>query len=295
MSQATAARLIVGDTTTIGSGTAIAFNECSLAGQRTVGVHMGHRGSRQRASCRARNTTDKSGGNISGNLSVAEIDWFLPRAIGTTGSSPWIPGETIAEWYAWVDKVAAIYQYNKQRIRSFEVSGQETQYLNWNFATVGELETTYGSTWPTSPVPDCGTAFLFSDCVLTYNSTAYPMQSFRLSVDNAIDENQYENSLTPTRFESQDLIVQLQVTCALRSDTIALYDAALAGAAASLAVSDGTTTYTFHFGNLKYMSGAPTVPARGRINMPLNFEAFRATNVTTNPADNQFRIVKTVV
>lgn len=295
MSQATAARLIVGDTTTIGSGTAIAFNECSLAGQRTVGVHMGHRGSRQRASCRARTTTDKSGGNISGNLSVAEIDWFLPRAIGDTGSAPWIPGETINEWYAWVDKVAAIYQYNKLRIRSFEVSGQETQYLNWNFVTVGELETTYGSTWPATPVPDCGTAFLFSDCVLTYNSVAYPMQSFRLSVDNAIDENQYENSLTPTRFESQDLIVQLQATCALRSDTIALYDAALAGAEASLAVSDGTTTYTFHFGNLKYMSGAPTIPARGRINMPLSFEAFRKTNVTTNEADNQFRITKAVV
>jgi hypothetical protein len=90
-------------------------------------------------------------------------------------------------------------------------------------------------------------------------------------------------------------VVQLQATCALRSDTIALYDAALAGAEASLAVSDGTTTYTFHFGNLKYMSGAPTVPGRGRINMPLSFEAFRRTNVLTAIEDNQFRITKTVV
>lgn len=291
MSQSTASRLIVGDTSTIGSGTAVAFNECSLVGQRTNLMHMGHRGTRQRASCRMRTATDKSGGNISGFLSVAEIDWFLPRAIGATGASPWIPGETIAEWYAWVDKVAAIYQYSKQRISSFELSGQESQYLNWNFACVGELETTFGSSWP-AVVPDCGTAFLLSDCTLTYNSTAYKMQSFRLSVDNQLDPNQYENAITPTRFESQGLAVQLQVTCALRSDTIALYDAALAGAEASLAVSDGTTTYSFNFGNLKYMAGGPTVPATGRINMPLTFEAFRKANTGSTTADNQLHVVK---
>lgn len=292
MSQSTASRLIVGDTTTIGSGVAVAFNECSLVGQRTNLMHMGHRGTRQRSACRVRTATDKSGGNISGFLSVAEIDWFLPRAIGTTGASPWIPGETIAEWYAWVDKVAAIYQYNKQRISSFELSGQESQYLNWNFACVGELEATFGSSWPSSPVPDCGTAFLLSDVTFTYNSTAYKLQSFRLSVDNQLDPNQYENSLTPTRFESQGLAVQLQVTCALRSDTIALYDAAVAGAEASLAVSDGTTTYSFNFGNLKYFAGGPTVPATGRINMPLTFEAFRKANTGSTTADNQLHVVK---
>jgi hypothetical protein len=293
MSQATASKLIVSDTTTWASGIGVAFNECSLVGQRTNGMHQGHRGTRQRASCRARTLTDKSGGNISGNFSVAEIDWFLPRAIGTTGASPWIPGETIAHWDALVDKVAAIYQYNNLRINSLEISGQESQYLNWNVACVGELEEVYGLTYPTSPIPDCGTAFTFADCTLNYNSTAYKMQSFRLSIDNALDQNQYENSLTPTRFETQDLIVQLTVQTAFRSDTLALYDAALAGAEASLAVTDGTTTYTFNFGNLKYMAGGPTVPGRGRINQSLTFEAMRKTNVTTNQADNQLHIVKT--
>jgi hypothetical protein len=292
MSQATASKLIVSDSVTWGSGIGVAFNECSLVGQRTVGIHQGHRGTRQRASCRARTTTDKSGGNISGNFGVQEIDWFLTRAIGHTGSSPYIPTETIAPWYALVDKVGAIYQYNKLRINSLEISGQETQYLNWNVACVGELEEVFGSTYPTTPVPECGTAYLFSDAVLTYNSTAYPIQSFRLLIDNAIDQNQYENSLTPTRFESQDLIVNLTVQTAFRSDTSALYDAALAGAVASLAISDGTTTYTFNFGNLKYMSGGPTVPGRGRINQSLTFEALRKTNILTATSDNQIHVVK---
>jgi hypothetical protein len=292
MSQATASRLIVSDSTTWASGIGVAFNECSLVGQRTVGIHQGHRGTRQRASCRARTLTDKSGGNISGNFGVQEIDWFLTRTLGHTGASPYIPTETIPNWYALLDKVAAIYQYNKLRITSLEISGQESQYLNWNVACVGELEEVFGSTYPTSPVPECGTAFVLADCALNYASTAYKIQSFSLSIDNALDPNQYENSLTPTRFESQDQIVQLSVQTAFRSDTSALYDAALAGGEASLVISDGTTSYSFNFGNLKWMSGGPTVPGRGRINQALTFEAFRKANTTTNTADNQIHVVK---
>ena len=295
MSQATASRLIVSDTTSFGSGIGVAFNECSLVGQRTNGIHQGHRGTRQRASCRARTLTDKSGGNISGNFGVQEIDWFLTRTLGHSGAAPYIPTETIPNWYALVEKVAAIYQYNKLRINSLEISGQESQYLNWTAACVGELEEVFGSSYPATPVPECGTAFVLADCTLTYGATAYKMQSFTLSIDNALDPNQYENSLTPTRFESQDLIVQLSVQTAFRSDTLALYDAALAGAEASLAITDGTTTYSFNFGNLKYMGGGPTVPGRGRINQALTFEALRKTNILTATADNQIHVTKTVV
>jgi hypothetical protein len=191
-----------------------------------------------------------------------------------------------------LDKVAAIYQYNKLRINSLEISGQESQYLNWNVACVGELEEVFGSTYPATPVPECGTAFVLADCALNYASTAYKIQSFSLSIDNALDPNQYENSLTPTRFESQDLIVQLSVQTAFRSDTLALYDAALAGGEASLVISDGTTSYSFNFGNLKWMSGGPTVPGRGRINQALTFEAMRKLNTTTNTTDNQIHVVK---
>jgi hypothetical protein len=292
MSQATSSRLIVHDNLTWGSGIGVSFNECSLVGQRTNLMHQGHRGTRQRASCRSRTVTDKCGGNISGNFGVEEIDWFLTRAIGHVGASPYIPGETILPWYALLDKVAGIYIYNKLRITSLEISGQETQYLNWNVACVGELEEVFGSTYPATPVPQCGTAFTFADCTLTYGGTAYKMQSFRLLIDNMLDPNQYENSLTPTRFESQDFGVQLSVQTAYRSDTSALYDAALAGAEASLAVTDGTTTYSFNFGNLKYMAGGPTVPGRGRINQPLTFEAARKTNTGTATGDNQLHIVK---
>lgn len=295
MSQATTSGLLLSDTNLINTGTAYAFNECTLAGARTNSIHMGHRGRRERSSCRARTTTDKCSGSISGNFSVSELDYLLRKVFSkTTTSGYWAPDDTVPFFYAFVNKVAGAYRYNKLRIRSFEVSGQETQYLNWNFATVGETEDS--AVWPLVP-PDatCGTAYLFSDCTLTYGAATFPLQSFRLSIDNAIDENQYENSLTPTRFEAQDFIVQLQATCAFRSDTIALYDAALAGQIATLAVSDGVVRYAFRFANLKYMSGAPTVPARGRINMPLSFEAFTTERSTFTEDDHSCRIEKTVL
>jgi hypothetical protein len=289
---------------------AVAFSDCSLAGPQTIATHMGHRGTRQRASCRSRVVSSKSQGNITGNFSVTEIDWFLNRALGgatlgangtlaASGNSTIYPGESLLPIYALVDKVAAIYLYNKLRIASFEVGGQETQYLNWSIATAGELETVYGSAWPSTPAYECGTSFLFSDCTLTYSGTAYKMQSFRLSVSNALDAQQYENSITPSRFETPDLQVGLSVQCALRSDTIALYNAALAGAAAKLSISNGSTsgcvTYDFNFGNLKYRQGAPTIPPQGRINMPLQFEAFRSAAVSSFViGDNQIHVAKTV-
>jgi hypothetical protein len=293
MSQSTASRFMVSDAVGMGTPLHMSFLECSLDSQRQFGRSEGHRGTRQRSACRARILSDMSGGNLSGHFNETELDWLLPRAIGTTGASPFIPGESLAAWYALVDKVAAIYQY-KVRTTSFEVSGQETQYLNWLFNLAGEAQITWGAAWPVvSPLaPSCGDAATFGDVVFTYDSVAYPIQSFRLNVDNAVDTQQYENSITPTRFESQDLIVTLDVQCAFRSDTINLHRAALAGAVASLAIPVGAVTYTFHFGNLKIPNGGPTVPRTGRINQSLSMEAYRVAGTGVTAADNQLRIVK---
>jgi len=293
MSQSAASRVMVSDAVGMTSPQYLSVTECSLDSIRTFGREEGHKGTRQRTSCRSRITSDKSGGSISGNFVAAELDWLLPRAIGTTGASPLIPGETINHFWVLVDKVAELFLYNKQRIKSFEVSGSETQYLNWTFNLVGELESVYGSTWPASPLfPACGSSMLFSDCIFTYSGTAYAMQSFKLTVDNMIDENQFENALTPTRFESQDLMVSLEVQLAYRADTKVLHRAALDGAASSLTMNDGTSTYSFLFGNLKIPDGGPKIPRQGRINQSLRMESFRAASITATQADNQLVITK---
>lgn len=290
MSQSTASRMMLADNAAISTNPLWpSFLDNDLVGMREFGRDEGHRGTRQRTSCRARVLSDASGGSFSLKASVTEIDWLLKRYLGSgsgTGGSPWILAEAPAVYYALVDKVAAKYLYTLMPSK-LTIAGSEKQYLLWTAEATGGAESVWGSAWPGTPsAPECGTAFLFSDCALTYSGTAYPLQSFSLSIDNDIDGQQYENAITPTRFESQDAIVQLSFKCALRSDTLALYRAGIAGAAATLVFTDGTTTYTITFANLKIPNGGPKIPAKGRINFDLTAEAYRTA------AAEQISIVK---
>lgn len=277
----------------------MAFQTCDLVGMREFGRDEGHRGTRQRSSCRARVVSDTSGGSWSIKPSVTEMDWLLLHYLGagTGGSgSPWKIAETLPLYYALVDKVAAKYLYTLAPSK-LTIAGSEKQYLLWTADTVGGAETEWVSLWPTiSPAfAECGTAFLFADAVLTYGGVEYPMQSFSLSIDNAIDGQQYENSITPSRFEAADSIVQLSVKCAFRSDTKALYRAAVAGATGSLVISNGvglgTHSYTFSFANLKIPNGGPKIPVTGRINFDLTMEAYR-TGTGVDDDDQKLKVVK---
>lgn len=282
MSQATASRMMLADDVAITTNPIwFSFLENSIKGEREFGRDEGHRGTRQRSSCRARVLSDLSNGSFSCKASVTEVDWLFKRVLGSgsgTGGAPWILAEAPAAVYALIDKVAAKYLY-PLRLNKLEISGAEAQYLNWMVDVVGGAESVWASAWPGTPsAPECGTAFILADATINYSGTAYPVQSFRLSIDNAFDGQQYENSITPTRFEAQDAIIQLDIQCAFRSDTIALYRAAIAGAVGTLVFTDGTTTYTITFANIKIPNGAPTIPTTGRINMPLQLQAFRTAS-----------------
>lgn len=269
------------------------FRDCSLAGKRQFGATEGHRGTRQPASCRARVLSDTCDGSFSGRLSVTEIDWIMPYVFGTTASSTLIPGETLSPFWALVDKVAAMYRYNSLYINTFTLSGSETQYLDWSFGCLGFTETSWLSSWPASPIaPECGTAFAFQDVTFTFAGTVYKPSSFTFQINNNLAPL-IETSVSPTGFETQNMQVTLDMTFDFRTANLGLYRYALAGGAATLAFSDGSTTYTLNFGNLKIPDGAPTIPQTGRVNMPLKMEAFRATNATVNAADNVVRFIKT--
>lgn len=294
MSDSKATRLLLSDAVGLTTPQFIAFRECGLLGDRAFGVNDGHRGTRQQSACGARILRDMSRGSFSGYFVGAELDWLLPRAIGTSGASPWIPTNTIAPIYALVDKVAAMWLYNAIRITSFEFSSSETQYINWMFNLVGGLEEGYLSVWPVAApaFPACGVSLIHSDLVFTYGGTVYPTKSIRCTINNALDDAQFENAVTPTRFEARDLDISLEVTLRYGSDTKALHRAALAGAEASIAMNDGTSTYSFLFGNLKIPTGGPTVPVSGGVNQTLQMKAYRKATITSNADDNQLRITK---
>ena len=298
MGQSVATRMMLASDAVLTAPQWFEFRECSLAGSREFGSTEGHRGTRQPASCRARVLRDLCQGTFSGRLNAAEIDYIMPHVLFGTAGATIIPTETPTKFFALVDKVSALYLYNKLRVNQFTLSGSESNYLDWSFNCVGELETTYGSAWPVSPVaPSCGVALTFQDVVFTYSGTAYTPQSFTLNINNNLIPT-IETSLTPTLYEAGNMEVSLDMTFDFRtasdglSNNLALYRSALAGAAASLALNDGTNTYTFSFANLKIPDGAPTIPVDGRLSMPLKMMAYRTTNALAGATDHVVRLIK---
>lgn len=293
MSQSNLSRLYVSENSDLSSGMLVSVKGTSLAGAQQFVSDSGLRGKREHSPCRRRLVSDKSAGAITGNFSYGEIDFFLKQTFGTA-SSPWKLEDTQETFYALVDKVAALYKYQLY-VDSLEISGSELGYINWAVNCVGGIESEYGSAFPSSPaMPECGNAYVMPDMTFTYDGTEYKLRSFKLTISNSIDPNLHENALTPTLFESQDFTVMLEAQAAFRSDTKALYRAAVAGAAASLKLDDGEYSYNFAFANLHISGDAPTVPERGgRIEMPIKMEASRSANLTNNNSDRAILVTKT--
>lgn len=283
MAQSYQQRLLLADLQAGTGATAISLAplDCDLAGRRVFGEDTGKRGTRQEFDCGARILSEDVGGGFNIRPTVAEIDWFLQRAVGdrisTFPTTPLVPGETLPQFYGYRDVVADRYRYDLLVIDKLVVSGSEGQYLNFRFDFAGQKEVG-AVTWPASPPAiSCASQYILADLVFTLGGTVYPFKSFELSIDNKIAPGQQENALFRTQFESQGLTIGLNMTFATRSDTIALYRRAIAGDAGSLAMNNGTNTYTWAFANVKIPGDAPQTPSEGEITMALKMMIKRTT------------------
>jgi hypothetical protein len=134
---------------------------------------------------------------------------------------------------------------------------------------------------------DTDNFFVFSDCTLTAFGSARPIESFTLTIDNALDKERFRNNVTAQSLQPLDCKVTLEavVPYASASDLIGTADA---GAVGSLVVTDGTTTYTFDFGNLKATpEEEPDVGGREETLLTAHFESFRSGS------NKQIKVTKT--
>lgn len=294
------------------SATAISAQAISLNPNRIVGFDPGHRGTRQAYKCRSRILANEAGGSFSGFFGPAELDFLLPYVFGTkagsAASSPYVPGDALPYFYALVRKDNKAsdkkhFIYNKLRIASIDISGSGTQFINYNINVMGESEVAFSGTLPTTTA-QCESAYAFPDITFVHNDITYPIQSFRLRIDNAIDNQKYENALNPTRFETTDFIVTLDIMVDYRNDTMtsvdirALHQSSATGVTGSLnfnnlPVASTVVSYEYAFANLHCMTSAVPIPPGGRVNMPITFMASR--NVADTSTDQALTVTKTVV
>lgn len=279
MSQSHELRILLADNA---AGTtnpiSIAAIGTDLIGDQVFGEDPGRRGSRQEFACGARLLREVVSGGFELQPTATQLDWFLQRGLGdaiaTFPASPLSPGETLPQIYAFVDKGPTNFRYDKCVIARMGLSVRENDYLKLRVDLIGSAEAS-GVSWPASPPAiACASEYVCSDAVFNLAATAYPFKSMDLSIDNNIADGQHENAILRTIFESEGLTIGLNGQFGYRSDTTGLYRRAVAGDAGSLVFSDGTTTYTFAFPNLKIPTKGPTVPGRGEITQNPTMRAY---------------------
>jgi hypothetical protein len=286
MSQSTELRLLLADNEAGATNAiSIAAKGCDLIGDREFGRDDGRRGTRERYACGDRVTRETVSGGFDLQPSVAELDWLLERCMGDNITSypagPAVPGETLPQFYAYVDKGPQNYRYDKLVISRISFAIREGDFLQCRVDCIGSAEI-QDVAWPSSPPAiACAAEFVAADAVFNLASTAYSFKSLDISIDNSIAGEQHENAINRTIFESEDFMVNLNLTTAVRTDTVALYRRAIAGDAGSVVINNGVATYTFTFANLKIPGRGPTVPATGEITQVLAMEARRTSGART--------------
>lgn len=260
---------------------------------RMVQTHVesgGLRGTRSRFEDRVRIGSERVTGAIVMNPTAAELDLIWPRALGgTTSLGVTALAETVPAFNVMVDRVTKVFTYSGCSVAALVISGAAGQPLTVTLELEGQTEAVGNAgTFPAITAGiDTGNMFIFSDCTLTLAGAARKFSSFTLRLDNVLDTERFNNSLTREQIAAQDRRVTLEVDVPYTSDNSALHDAAIAGAAGSLAVSDGSVTYTFDFGNCKIPAESPVVAGRAEIQLPLRVNCYR------DGANNELLVTKT--
>lgn len=262
------------------------FIDHSLGLIKEVSHGQDIRGSLEHISTRSRIIRRMVNGDVNMEPSASEIDYWLPKILfgATSGGVTSVSDTPAAAIYSIWDAGDNVFEWTKLVVDRATISGAQGQPIRLAVSLEGQDEAKDDGT----AFPNTGTAppatdgpFVFSDVTMTLDGTSYEIDSFSLTVDYARIKDRFNNALTRSEIPPTDRIVTLGMTVPFNADQDTLYDMAIAGVAGSLAISDGTSTYTFDFANLK----KPTekIGSRGRteLKFPMNFQSF---NDGTNPS-----------
>lgn len=230
----------------------------------------GVRGGRSRRKERVRTVRKAISGGIVMHPTPTEIDWLLPKILGgTTGAGVTDIANTLPEVYIQVDRIAKVHEFVKCVCGQAVFRGASGQPIELATEWEGETETeSNAGTFPSLSLPT-DNIFVFSDITLTLEGSARTIDDFSLTINNMLSAELYRNSLSRIEIPPEDREVTLAVTLPYDTDNVDLYNLAIAGAAMTLAMTDGVTTYTIAAANAKIPADSPNVPGKGEVPLSL--------------------------
>ena len=265
------------DSSAIVGGTPPGFEFLSfgLKRQDTQTDSQGIRGTRSRLSQRTRITQRACSGAIVMNPTPTELDLLWPWILGgsTSGGVTGV-GETLSDRYIGIKRVRKMATFSECKVASFVLSGQQGQPIQTTLNVEAQDETEANvASWPSITYPT-DNMFVFSDLALTIDSTTHYFSQLTLTIDNVLQADRYLNSLTRDKITPQDRAVTIDLGLPYDDVSDVLYGLDPDGVAASLVMSDGTTTYTFAFGNVKAAAVGPEIAGKSEILLPLQLRCF---------------------
>lgn len=250
------------------NGTPMAFLSCGLAKRSQFAVREGIRGTRSRYDTDVRLSTYTVSGPVVLEPSYAELSALMALAIGSGGAI----AETLTEFDVVVDEVADVTTYADCKVNRATIRGSKGGIVQVALDLVGKTASDAGSV----STPSSAGPIVFSDLTLTLQSAARETESFELVIDNALMTDRFMNSTSVTDIPETDRKVSLTSRHAHHADNAALLGQAVAGAAGTLVLTDGTSTGTFTFGILQVPEDRPEIPGRAEeILMALNMMAHK--------------------
>jgi hypothetical protein len=224
----------------------------------------GLRGTRSRHKNRNRKTRTQVAGAWDMEPTPTEIDWWLEKILGGTAAAGVTDvAEALPAFYAAEDHVTKVPTFSGLRVAVATLSGASGEAIKLNVEMEGTTEVVgAAASFPSLTLPT-DNFFVFSDIVLTLEGTARDVDSFTLKIDNRLLAELWRNSLTREEIPAGDRLVTLSASVPYHASNSDLYDAAIAGAAMTLVISDGTTTYTLASANAKIPPSGPDSPAKG--------------------------------
>jgi hypothetical protein len=207
--------------------------------------------------------------------------WLLGAdAVGTT----YALAETLQTFSVLIDKVTGRHEFHDGVINRAIVHGvQHGPGGRPNWITVALQMLFQGYTGPASadaypslslPVTGQYVPMTFEDGALTLAALARETKEFTLDINNYVVQR-YVNNLNPTTSCPHHRTVKLKTVHPYDDDTDDLYGQALAGAAGSLVVTNGSVSITHTFGTLQVPDDTPEVPGKVEIDLELNMDARR--------------------
>ena len=232
---------------------------------------QGVRGTRSRRKERTKIGSTDVSGSITMNPSVTEIDLLLPRILGgATAAGVTDVANTVPEFQVMIDRIAKVHSYTGCKVARATLRGTKGQPIELTLDIEGEGGSVGAAGgYPALTIDTDATFFIFSEATLTLQGTSRLIEEFTLVIDNNLRADRRFNSLNRVNMPALDRRVTIGTTVPYTPDNTDLEEQAIAGAAGILVLTDGTTTYTIDFANVKSESESPSVAGRDEISLAL--------------------------